>query len=134
MTFYGCGEKGHMYQVCPKRRGRASVSPDVYPTTWVDITARSKQQRKIGAVGMVDAEPCNVEANHAGLYIARNDNAARTDFRIPLASLLNKRTNRSDRYKATVPAVRTRLASKQEQDRMQVRPWRTERRYSKTHS
>jgi len=46
MTCYGCGETEQMYQVYPKQRTRASVKHDEPPTTWADITARSKQQRK----------------------------------------------------------------------------------------
>ena len=44
-TCYGCGDKGHMYQVCPKRRGTNIISPIPTGATWAHITANGTHTR-----------------------------------------------------------------------------------------
>ena len=38
LTCYGCGETGHMYQVCPSRHGASKETTSMTGTTWAQIT------------------------------------------------------------------------------------------------
>jgi len=39
LTCYGCGDTGHVYQVCPKRRRTGRALTNETTTAWVDIAA-----------------------------------------------------------------------------------------------
>jgi len=39
-TCYGCGEAGHLYLVCPRRRKVAPAESMEPTTSWADIAAR----------------------------------------------------------------------------------------------
>ena len=46
MTCYGCGDTGHLYQFCPKRR-RVAVSATQRPTiSWANIAANGTRSQR----------------------------------------------------------------------------------------
>jgi hypothetical protein len=45
VTCYGCGDSGHVYQACPKKRGGGMVTSDSNPSTWTHVAAKGAQNR-----------------------------------------------------------------------------------------
>jgi len=45
VTYYGCGDNGHINQVCPKRRGGGMVTSDSTPNTWALVAAKGAQNQ-----------------------------------------------------------------------------------------
>jgi len=46
LTCYGCGETGHMYQVCPSRHGASKETTSMTGTTWAQITANGPHHQR----------------------------------------------------------------------------------------
>jgi len=45
VTCYGCGDSGHINQVCPKRRGGGIVTSDSTPNTWAHVAAKGARNQ-----------------------------------------------------------------------------------------
>jgi len=57
VTFYGCGESGHINQACPRRRGRGMVTSDSTPNTWAHVAAKGAHNRQDTVDNRIEVVP-----------------------------------------------------------------------------
>ena len=46
-TCYGCGNTGHIYQACPRRRRVRGVVDETAPTTWANVAASGQRRQEL---------------------------------------------------------------------------------------
>jgi len=72
-TCFGCGDTGHIYQVCPKRRGTKTLSPTPTCKTWAHITANGTPTASSTDGGHIDKAHYHKQPEQALVNQMEND-------------------------------------------------------------
>ena len=59
VTCYGCGDRGHTNQACPRRRRGGMVTSDSTPTTWAHVAAKGAHNRHCVVDNRIEVSPCS---------------------------------------------------------------------------
>jgi len=65
VTCYGCGDRGHTNQACPRRRRGGMVTSDLTPTTWAHVAAKGAHNRHCAVDNRIEVVPQSASHDQA---------------------------------------------------------------------